>query len=167
MSDLKLNSILYVCSGNVFRSVFAEGYTLHLLAKNSRRNINIGSCGIIADPSFVLPQSIKKIFSLYGIKEKQLTKHTPTKMNEYLLKTFDLILVMEKCHLDFIYNNFNDFFSKAFLLKEFAGFYSNPEIYDPIGQPESVYIKTAEEIKLCVEIIVKKYYNINDVNKKE
>lgn len=154
MNNIK--SILYVCSGNVFRSVFAEGYTLHLLSKYNLKDVNVFSCGIIAQQSFKLPNIIKKIFEIYEIKEKDLSKHIPTKINQFFLSKSDLVLVMERAHLDFIYQNFKDFFYKSYLLKEFAGFFSQPEIFDPIGNPESVYLQTAEEIKICVEIIVKK-----------
>lgn len=154
MNNIK--TILYVCSGNVFRSVFAEGYTLHLLSKNNIKDISVLSCGTIAQQNFKLPTVIKKIFELYRIKEKDLSKHIPTRINKNLVETADLILVMERSHLDFIYQNFREFFHKSYLLKEFAGFFSQPEIYDPIGNPDSVYLQTAEEIKLCVEIIVKK-----------
>jgi Low molecular weight phosphotyrosine protein phosphatase. len=94
---------------------------------------------------------------LYDIKEKDLSTHIPTKINEELLKTADIILVMDKSQLEFIKENFDEYFSKTFLLKEYAGFFTNPEIYDPLGQPESVYLKTVEEIKLCVEIILKNF----------
>jgi len=156
-TKLPVTSILYVCSGNVFRSVFAEGYTKHLLAKYGVDNIEVKSCGIIAQKSFKIPKCIYKFFELYDIKEKDLSTHIPTKINEELLKTADIILVMDKSQLEFIKENFDEYFSKTFLLKEYAGFFTNPEIYDPLGQPESVYLKTVEEIKLCVEIILKNF----------
>ncbi|MCS7230978.1 MAG: hypothetical protein RMJ67_02415 [Elusimicrobiota bacterium] len=149
-------TILYVCNGNVFRSVFAEGYTLHLLAKYNIDSIKVYSCGIIAEEDFCLPESIKKLFKLYNIKEKDLSKHIPTRISQPLLEISDLVLVMENKQLDFIYKNFKEFFDKCYLLKKFAGFFSQPEIFDPIGQPESVYLQVAEEIKICVEIIIKK-----------
>ncbi len=155
-----INSILYVCSGNVFRSVFAEGYTKHLLAKYNIENLNVNSCGIIAEKSFRIPSSIKKLFELYNIKEKDLSKHIPTKINEEILANSDLVLVMDRVEIEFIKKNFPQFFSKTFLLKEYVGFFSQPEIFDPIGQPESVYLKTAEEIKICVEKLVKNLYNL-------
>lgn len=156
-----INSILYVCSGNVFRSVFAEGYTKHVLAKYDITNIKVSSCGIIAQESFKIPQSIKKLFELYNIKEKDLSQHVPTRVNKELLSLSDLILVMDKTQIEYIKQNFPEFLPKTFLLKEYAGFFAQPEIYDPIGQPENVYLQTAEEIKLYVEIIVKKIVNIN------
>lgn len=156
MKSQNQKNILFVCSGNVFRSVFAEGYTKHLLKENGLENINIFSCGTIAEEKFRIPESIKKLFKLYNIKEKDLSKHIPTKINEELLSTADIILVMDKSHLDFIKQNFKDHYSKTFLLKDFAGFYSQLEIFDPIGQPEEVYIKTAEEIKICIEAIIEK-----------
>ncbi|MEN3013973.1 MAG: hypothetical protein ABDH23_05110 [Endomicrobiia bacterium] len=157
----EIKTILYVCNGNVFRSVFAEGYTLHLLAKYNIDNIKVYSCGVIAQQNFKIPESINKLFKIYNIKEKDLSKHIPTKINSPLLEISDIVFVMEKSQMDFIYLNFKKFFDKVYLLKEFAGFFSQPEIFDPIGQPESIYLNTAEEIKICVEIILKKlvYFN--------
>ncbi len=152
-------NILFVCSGNVFRSVFAEGYMKHLLRKNNINNkINVYSCGIFAEEKFKLPDSIKKLFQLYDIKEKDLSKHIPTRINEKLLSDAYLILVMDKTHIEFIKQNFSNYFNKTFLLKEYVGFYLQPEIFDPIGQPENVYLSTAEEIKICIEILTKKLY---------
>jgi len=156
-------TILYVCSGNVFRSVFAEGYTKHLLAKYGVEDVEVKSCGIIAQESFKIPKCMYKFFELYGIKEKDLSTHIPTKINEELLKTANIVLVMDKTHLEFIKENFAEYFSKTFLLKEYAGFFTNSEILDPINQPESVYIKTVEEIKLCIEIIIKNFVKNNKI----
>lgn len=157
----KINSILYVCSGNVFRSVFAEGYTKQLLVNNGIDSIKVSSCGIIAQESFKLPRSIRNLFELYKITAKNLDTHKPTRINHEILFTHDLILVMDKTQISYIKENHPEFIPKTFLLKEYAGFFTKPEIFDPIGQPESVYLQTAEEIKLCVEIIVKKLIVLN------
>ncbi|MCS7227758.1 MAG: hypothetical protein NZ839_02190 [Endomicrobia bacterium] len=155
----QINSILYVCSGNVFRSVFAEGYTKHLLTKYGIENIQVFSCGIIAEPNFKLPESIKKVFEIYKITEKNLANHIPTRISWTLLSSADLVLVMDNTQIDYIKKNFYEFISKTFLLKEYVGFLSQLEIYDPIGQPESVYLQTVEEIKICVEILIKNLVN--------
>ena len=160
--SMPFKTILYVCSGNVFRSVFAEGYTKHLLAKYGVDNIEVKSCGIIAEEYFKIPKCMYKFFELYEIKEKDLSTHRPTKINKELLDTSDIILVMDRTQIEFIKENFAEYFSKTFLLKEYAGFFSNPEIYDPLGQPESVYLKTVEEIKLCIEIIIKNFVKYNN-----
>mgnify|MGYP001772860117 CR=1 FL=1 len=156
-----IKALLYVCSGNVFRSVFAEGYTKHLLNKYNILDVKVNSCGIIAQENFRIPSSIKKLFELYNIKEKNLAEHIPTRINAEILEKTDLVLVMDKGQFDFIKTNYPQFFGKTFLLKEYVGFFSQPEIFDPIGQPESVYLKTAEEIKICVELLVKNLYKIN------
>ncbi len=154
-------NILYTCSGNVFRSVFAEGYTKHLLKKYNIENVNVSSCGTIAEESFKIPKSIKELFKFYNIKEKDISNHIPKRINEELLKNADVVLVMDKTHIEFIEKNFPEFRSKTFLLKEYAGFLDKTEIFDPIGQPESVYFSTALDIKISVEALIKKFFNVN------
>ncbi len=157
--------ILYVCSGNVFRSVFAEGYTKHLLTRYGVEDIEVKSCGTVAQENFKIPKCMYKFFELYGIKEKILEEHKPTKINKELLESANIVLVMDRTQFNFIKDNYPEFFNKTFLLKEYAGFFTNPEIYDPLGQPESVYLKTVEEIKLCVEIIVKNFVKNKKVDR--
>ncbi len=165
MNNNQTFKLIYVCSGNVFRSVFAEGYTKKLLAERGINNINVFSCGIVADKSFKMPESIKKLYELYQIKQKDIHTHIPTKISEEILADANLILVMDMLQIEFIDKFFPQYRYKTFLLKEYAGFFSQPEIFDPIGQPEAVYLSTAEEIKICVEIVVEKI--IYDVLRKE
>lgn len=149
-------NLLYVCSGNVFRSVFAEGYTKKLLAERNITSVQVSSCGILAEKHFKIPESIKKLFELFQIKEKDLSAHIPTRISEMLLHSADLVLVMDLKQIGYIEQNFKEYRYKTFLLKEYAGFGTQPEIFDPLGQPESVYFQTAEEIKLCIDTIIAK-----------
>ncbi|MFQ3675444.1 MAG: hypothetical protein SNJ64_02750 [Endomicrobiia bacterium] len=151
--------ITFVCSGNVFRSVFAEGYLKKLVEEKKICGIEVFSCGIIAETNFKIPKVLYKIFKMYNIKQKKLDEHIPTKVTETILQNSDIILIMDKIHLEFIKTNFNTFLYKTFLLKEYVGILSQQEIYDPIGQEEIVYIQSAEEIKNCIEILAKKLQN--------
>jgi len=154
--------ITFICSGNVFRSVFAEGYLKKLVSENEMDNMEIYSCGTIAEPEFEIPKVLYKIFELYDIRQKSLDEHIPTKITEMILQNSDILLVMDKTHLEFIKHNFKTFLFKTFLLKEYVGILSQQEIYDPIGQQEIVYIQSAEEIKMCIDILTKKLQNKGD-----
>jgi protein-tyrosine-phosphatase len=151
--------ITFVCSGNVFRSVFAEGYLKKLIAENKINNIEPSSCGTIAEPGFKIPKVLYTLFKVYDIKQKSLHTHIPTRITKEILNSSDLILVMDNTQLEFIKHNFKEFLFKTFLLKEYVGILSQQEIFDPIGQEETVYIKTAEEIKICLDILIKKFLN--------
>ena len=148
--------ITFVCSGNVFRSVFAQEYLKKLVFENRINNIEILSCGTIAQSNFQIPKVLYKIFNLYNIKQKSLEQHIPSKITESILDNSDLVLVMDKSHLEVIKNNYKKSLFKTFLLKEYVGILSQQEIYDPIGQEEIVYIQTAEEIKICLEKLLEK-----------
>ncbi len=155
--------ITFICSGNVFRSVFAEGYFKKLVSSYAKEDVVINSCGTIAEPYFKIPKVLKKVFLLYKIDKKDIKNHVPTRISEEIICQSDIIFVMDRGHINFIQDKFKKYSSKTFLLKEYAGFFSQPEIYDPIGQSDIVYIQTAEEIKICLEIIIKKLFQKGDI----
>lgn len=148
--------ITFICSGNVFRSVFAQEYLKKLAKEKNLSFVEIDSCGTIAQPHFKIPEILFKLLKVYGIDNFKKSEHKPTKICQEIVDKSDIILVMEKNHLEYIKKNFSSSCHKTFLLKEYAGFLSHLEIFDPIGQEKVVYIKTAEEIKNCLDIIIQK-----------
>jgi protein-tyrosine-phosphatase len=95
--------IVFVCTGNIFRSVSAEFSLKEYLKKNKIRGITVKSGGIIAKPQ-VTPKSILDPFE---ILEFDHSKHKQKKVTKDYLKNFDLIVSMASNHKKFIKEKFN------------------------------------------------------------
>jgi len=151
--------ILFVCTGNTCRSVLAEGYIRKFCKESNVDWIEVKSCGTGAMPTYKIPVIVLHLLKAEGI---DVSSHVPTPINSLLVNSSDLILVMENTHRQEILRRYPECDSKVFLLKEFAGEKEKPEIYDPIGQPEEVYIERAKEIKEYVKKVFNKLVKNRD-----
>jgi len=115
--------------------------------------VEVKSCGIAAMPTYKIPVVVLGLLKEEGV---DISSHIPTPINKLLVNGSDIILVMENTHKQEILRRYPECDSKVFLLKEFAGEKEKLDIYDPIGQPEEVYIERAKEIKKCVKKVFNK-----------
>lgn len=121
-----MKSILFVCTGNIFRSMSAELLLKkHLKTKNSK--IKVSSAGIQANPEGIHP-IVKEELDKRGI---DYSKHKQTKVTKDLLDSFDIIVSMTNFHKDFLKEKYNQesilFNELCFGKKE--DFLDYPDIY--------------------------------------
>ncbi|MDI6640865.1 MAG: hypothetical protein QME68_00950 [Elusimicrobiota bacterium] len=179
--------ILLVCTGNTCRSVLAEGYFKKLIHDWSIDWIEVKSAGISAMPHYKIPTVV---LSLLKDENVDVSSHMPTPINKLIVDSSDLILVMDNTHKDEIYRRYPDAKDKVFLMKEYALYgrsapeisfnnviprseaetvlsetNKNLEIFDPIGNPEEVYLERAKEIKETVKKVFERI--INERTKKD
>lgn len=96
-----MTKILFVCTGNVFRSMVAEKCLKDYLAKNNIKNIKVDSAGI--DPVPQEPQAA----TIERLKFHSISfKHTPKKLTKELINANDLVVAMNLNHQEFIKTNF-------------------------------------------------------------
>src|SRR3989344_4575946 len=95
--------ILFVCTGNVFRSLSAEYCLKDYLKKHNIKNVIVESAGIICKKENPNPTTIKTLKD-FGIN---ISNHKQIKVNEKLLKKYDIIISMAQNHYDFLKENFN------------------------------------------------------------
>jgi protein-tyrosine phosphatase len=93
-------TIIFVCTGNIFRSVVAE-YSLKAHLKLDARYV-IGSAGIKAGNQPMLPL-LREQLKQRGIDPRG---HRPRQLTEKLLKGADLVVAMSTDHQDFIKREF-------------------------------------------------------------
>ncbi|GAI65897.1 unnamed protein product, partial [marine sediment metagenome] len=140
----KIKNILFLCSGNVCRSIFAEYYAKWLKNtsyKDKLRDINFDSAGI--RHYFETPhEGTVKYLNFKGISTVGII---PKNITEELIIKQDLILCFEeKYHVRKLKRKFKqlkDLDEKVILLLDFAGETDNLEIEDPIYLEENEYIK--------------------------
>ncbi|MCB9362089.1 hypothetical protein H6504_01515 [Candidatus Woesearchaeota archaeon] len=94
--------ILFVCSGNTFRSVSAEYSLRDFIEKHQLKGIGVTSAGTTARPQ-KLRASLVKAFSKAGIN---CSMHTQRKLTEKMLDSADVVIAMGKEHQEFILEHF-------------------------------------------------------------
>jgi len=136
--------ILFVCFGNINRSVLAEKVFLELFPNSNVKCISAGfhkQKGRPADPVML------EIAKGYNI---DLSFHTSQSVNKDMIETSDIVFVMEKQHWDKVTEMSLPAAKKTFLLGALGG-KGGEEIQDPYG-------KSVVEYRYCFSAI---YENIN------
>ncbi|MHA1311890.1 MAG: arsenate reductase/protein-tyrosine-phosphatase family protein [Candidatus Helarchaeota archaeon] len=155
-------SILFICSGNIIRSVMAE-FLFKKMIREQTRNYDkfVVNSGAVLFKNSNLHEFTKEILIKEGFKKSLIDTFKPTylknKENFHLLVESDIIIVMEKSHLHLIPKNLRD---KSFLLAELVN--ENIILPDPFGTDINVYYEIYDKIKFLIQkfINIMVYYGI-------
>lgn len=147
-------NILFVCKGNICRSVFAE-YRLKMMVKGAGNDYFIRSCGLDASQSGQSPDDAIAMAREYGL---DLTNHVPEPVTSTYLEEADIVLAMEYSHLNALKNQYPRHAGKLRLLREFAPFPHNlfVNIDDPFGCGIPEFRKSFETIDKSLFGLVKR-----------
>lgn len=148
-------TVLFICTGNSCRSVMAENIFRKMLSEAGKKDIRLASAGIAAPEGMNPPSAVKAVMKGEGI---DVSGHQACPLTTDLIKKAGLILVMEKYHRQRILETSPEASGKIFLLGEFnpdpTGITAN--IPDPIGKPLLTYQKVFQEIRNCLQELIKK-----------
>ena len=137
--------ILFLCSGNICRSPYAEGYLRHRLGGDGGARVgSAGTLGIQGSPASTETSRLAREsgFDLSGHRSRGMTFDA--------VDEADQILVMEDAHRRELMDRFPEGAHKVRLLSEYHPSVSDrssaPDIFDPIGRP-------FEDFRQCFRLI--------------
>jgi len=96
--------ILFVCSGNVFRSLSAEYLMRKYIIDNDIKNMSVDSAGIYATPDAGMSERVKRHLKEYGVIVRY---REPKRLTIDLIEDSDVIVAMSTTHKEFIREHFS------------------------------------------------------------
>jgi protein-tyrosine phosphatase len=143
------NNILTVCTANICRSPMAEYLLRYRLEQTGNWQGRVSSAGISA---LVCQPAEADTVALMLSRSIDLSPHRATQLTRQQLRQADLVLVMEKYHLQRVLELDPTARGKTFLL----GHWSNSEIADPYQRGDEAHAKALQSIKNGLEQWVNK-----------
>lgn len=135
----RVDSILFVCLGNICRSPFAAALGAERVRQRAPR-IRVSSAGIRTTQAGRSPEFACEVAATYGVT---LTGHRPQTLTRELMDTHDLIVVMESAHLLTLRASYPDASNRVVLLSLFDAQarpgYDRYNIADPFSQPRTAF----------------------------
>ncbi len=133
---MMFDTILVVCTGNICRSPIGERFLRQVLP-----NKKIDSAGTSALVEHSADDSAIRIAEKHGIS---LEGHKGQQFTSKLARQYDLILVMEKCHLEQIGRSAPEVRGKTML---FGQWLNQKEIPDPYRKSDEAFASVYELIE--------------------
>jgi len=156
-----ISKVLIICLGNTARSPAAE-YLARNYAKEKGVDLIFESAGFINAFTNMQPES-QKYLNAKGINHSDFH---PQLINRKLLERQDLIITMEKSHVDEIRDNYSrivDIDKKTFTLREFNGEKDELDIIDPYYESTNTYKKVLRLIEDNIINMINKIIQINQI----
>ena len=145
------SSVLMVCVGNICRSPMAEALLIDRLSGGMYANVKIASAGVGALVGHEADATAKELMTEKNI---DVSMHRARQLNAELICEYDLILVMEKGHINAVHNIAPSSKGKVHLLGKWSDF----EISDPYMQPRREFEVALELIERGVDEWIEKVF---------
>jgi len=147
--------ILVVCSGNICRSPMAAACLRERLARSTMPNVTVDSAGTLGIEDVPAADEAIEAMSEIGI---DLNGHRSRGLTDGDLREVDVVLAMDKVHLEQLAPHLPDRRPRRFLLRAFekgpGPRPDAPDLDDPVGQPVAVFRERRDTIRACVDHFV-------------
>jgi protein-tyrosine phosphatase len=147
-------SFLFVCTGNVCRSPFAEHIALSMANKRNITGKTFYSVGLDVTQSLPPPEDAVSAALRFHV---DLHAHRSRQMTYDILQSVDMILVMEASQFNLLRRYYPGKRNRIFLLPLFDNKnmskhrgYSRYNILDPYGKPVDEFLSCYERIHDCL-----------------
>jgi len=152
----KINSVLIVCTGNICRSPMGEGVLKYKFDQVGLSHIGLNSAGTSGwDKCKPIADAIQACQEI----EIDISSLRSDPITEQMIQDADLILAMEKEHIDTMIKQYHATDEKLFLLGDFHPDKPGMEIEDPYGRTIMFYREVLDIICQCsdglIETLVK------------
>jgi protein-tyrosine phosphatase len=128
---------LFICTGNICRSPFAEGLLKKMVREEGLVGVNADSAGLLALPGNTATAMAQQVAAEYQV---DLSGHRAKSVSTDLLRWCDLALVMEKSHENDMLASYSEAEGKVLMLRHFARRGSRRRgIADPYGLQYEAY----------------------------
>ena len=145
------SSVLFVCQGNLCRSPYAAA-RLSDLARYGERDVDVASAGFTAD----LPRPPKVALEAAAARGIDLSGHRAQAISRALVKSGELIVVMEHAHRTRIRQTFVSLSARVIMLGDLDPLKArSTEIADPILKSREFFDATYDRIDRCVTALAK------------
>lgn len=147
-----MKKILFVCTGNVFRSAAAEKL-FNFVAAREGVSASASSAGLKAARGAGLSKTAARFLSSRGVQDLQ---HSPSPVDQLKIINADLVLAMERWQYHFLMDNFP---AQSFKFRLLSGFSSDPtvkntDIPDPVSGDDKIAARALAMIEECVSGLV-------------
>lgn len=148
-------NVLFVCSGNICRSPFAEALLRHKVAYlatppssgTTRLDIQVKSAGTGASSRLPMSVAMEMILQERGID----STHQSQRLHWEIIDWADLILTMTRAQKFLLVSQIPEVVPKLFTLNEYVGNTAQPDIDDPYGTDLESYRQCAAEIEAACD----------------
>ena len=135
-----MKTLLFVCSGNLHRSVMAAALTGELV-RQVGHELNIGSAGTLRLTGRTSPPEVHEVLGEIGL---DVTDHRSRPLSRTLIERADVIIVMEDRHGDSVIGLIPEAEHKLIYLGDYL---EDPkDVPDPIGQSTSQFRNSRDQI---------------------
>jgi protein-tyrosine phosphatase len=134
----RVQSVMFVCLGNICRSPFAEVIAARR-AESLAPGLRFTSSGIRTTQAAAPPHEAKRAAKAFGVS---LERHQPQLLTRDLMAAHDMIVVMEGRQMELLQARYPDLRDRIFLLSLFEDGVSGFERYtipDPFGLPHAIF----------------------------